>query len=151
VPFTIKPNFMKSSAVSDVIASVLLLAFGYAAISQLFFHHTFYVQLVQGLGSDGTAAVLSWAIPILQLTICFLLWRRNTRLKALVTTLALLSVFTVYLVRMLPFAGKTICACGEPAPWFTLETNILVNTALIFLTGTAIVLAAQLNRQYKGV
>jgi hypothetical protein len=142
---------MKSSAVSDIIAAVLLLVFGYAAISQLFFHHTFYEQLRHGLENPAAAAIVSWAMPCVQLIVCILLWRRATRLKALVTALALLSVYTVYLVRMLPREGKSLCACGELAPWLTLEINILLHTALIFLTSTAIVLAAQLNQPYKGV
>ena len=115
---------MKARTVIEVIASLLIVLFLYAATTQVVSHPTFQLQINRSLSNTALSGIIAWLIPVIQLTMVFLLWRPATRLAAFSCSLAIVSCYTVYLLIMLPGAYKSYCNCGElwrqaiwPARW----------------------------------
>jgi hypothetical protein len=134
---------MKARTVIEVIASLLIVLFLYAATTQVVSHPTFQSQINRSLSNAALSGIIAWLIPAIQLTMVFLLWRPATRLAAFSCSLAIVSCYTVYLVMMLPGAYNSFCNCGELWRQARLEINILVNVAIIFLAATAIILTGR--------
>lgn len=134
---------MKARTVIEVIASLLIVLFLYAAISQVVSHPTFQSQINRSLSNTVLSGIIAWLIPAIQLAIVIILWRPATRLAAFGCSLAMVGCYTVYLIVMLPGAFKSNCHCGELWQQATLEINVLVNLAIIFLAATAIILSGR--------
>lgn len=141
---------MKGKTVIEVIASLLIVLFLYATISQVVFHNTFRAQLTRALPDRSLAIIISYTLPVMHLLLSFLLWRPATRLTGLCFSLAAISCFTIYLIIMLPTGYWQLCRCGETFPTGTLGTNILVNLVIILLTGAAIILAGRYRNNSPG-
>jgi hypothetical protein len=137
---------MKARTVIEVIASLLIVLFLYAATTQVVSHPTFQSQINRSLSNTALSGIIAWLIPAIQLTMAFLLWRPATRLAAFSCSLAIVSCYTVYLVMMLPGAYNSFCNCGELWQQARLELNILVNVAIIFLAATAIILTGRFTK-----
>lgn len=131
---------MKARTVIEVIASLLIVLFLYAAITQVAFHPIFQSQVDRSLSNAALSGTIAWLLPVIQSAMAWLLWRPSTRLAAFGCTMAIVGCYTIYLVMMLPGAYKSYCHCGELWQQATLETNILVNLAVILLSATAIII-----------
>ncbi len=141
---------MKARTIIEVIASLLIICFLYAAISQAVFHNTFQSQINRSLVNEPLTVTISWLLPAVQLLLSFLLYRPATRLAGLCCSLALVGCYTVYLITMLPQTYSSACHCGEPWQGFTVEVNILVNLAIILLAATAIILTGRFKTDSPG-
>jgi hypothetical protein len=136
---------MKSRTILEVITALLTVLFLYAASTQLISYNTFYGQLNRFFSNNLLTGFISVALPVLQVLLAILLWRPATRLLALGCTLAAVSLFTVYLIMMLPSAYRSSCRCGELLPMATLEVNIIINLFIVVLSATTIILMGRLK------
>lgn len=134
---------MKARTVIEVIASLLIVLFLYAAATQVVSHPAFQSQINRNLSNAALSGIIAWLIPAIQLAMVLLLWRPATRLAAFSCAMAIVSCYTVYLIMMLPAAYKSFCNCGELWRQARLEVNILVNLAIILLAATAIILTGR--------
>jgi hypothetical protein len=123
----------------------LIILFLYAAISQLIFHDTYYSQLNRSLSSALFANIIIWSIPIVHISVGWLLWRPSTRLVGLIGVLFVVSLYTIYLFIRLPVGSKSACQCGELWQRASLEINILFNLAVILLAAISIILVGRLK------
>lgn len=134
---------MKARTIIEIIASLLILLFLYSAAAQVAFHPTFKLQINRSLVNTPLSSLVAWLMPVTQLLLVYLLWRRSTRLAGLSCSLAAVSCYTIYLIIMLPKAWASSCNCGELIQAATLEINILINLAIILMIATAIILAGR--------
>ena len=136
---------MKGKTVIELIASVLILLFMYAAVSQVVFHNTYYTQLNRSLINGLFAGIITWLIPVVHILLAWLLWRPSTKLAGFICSLGVVSLYTIYLFIMLPLGSKAACQCGELWQKASLEINILFNLAVILLTAVGIILMGRLK------
>jgi hypothetical protein len=136
---------MKGRIIIELIASALIILFFYAVVSQLIFHNTYSAQLNRVPFNSLFAAIIAWTLPVLQLTLIWLLWKPALRLTGLICSLAVVSMYTIYLFIMLPGGSRLACRCGELWQKASLEVNILFNLAVIVLAAFAIVLAGRIK------
>ena len=136
---------MKGRTVIELIASALLVVFLYAAITQVVFYNTYYIQLNRSLSSAFFANIIIWSIPVVHILLGWLLWRPSTRLAGLIGVLALVSLYTIYFFIKLPAGSRSACQCGELWQQASLEINILFNLAVILLAAIAIILVGRLR------
>lgn len=134
---------MKGKTITELVASALIVLFLYAAIMQLVFHHTYFVQFNRSLSKELLAQIITWTLPFVQFFVGWLLWRNNTRLAGLISTMALVSLYTIYLFIMLPAGSRSQCNCGELWQKASLEVNILFNLAVILLAAAAIIISGR--------
>lgn len=137
---------MKARTIIEVIASLLIVLFLYAAIVQAVSHPGFQSQIDRILSHNALSGIVAWLLPAIQLTLAFLLWRPATRLAGFSCSLAMVGCYTVYLIMMLPAAQRSACHCGELWQQASLELNILVNLGIIVLSAAAIVLIGRYNK-----
>jgi hypothetical protein len=136
---------MKGRTIIELVASVLIILFLYAAVSQLLFHNTYYTQINRAPFNSIFARIIAWALPACQLILAWLLWRPALRLAGLICSLVVVSIYTVYLFTMLPAGSHLACRCGELWQQASLEMNILFNLAVILLAALAIILTGRLK------
>lgn len=125
---------MKANAAAVCIACLLIVLFSYTALSKLF-HYTFFrMVLGQAPLLKTGAAVTAVLLPLTELFIALLLVFPVTRLRGLYASLALLSLFTAYLLYMIVFAPHLPCSCGGVIGKMSWRQHLVFNGVFIGLT-----------------
>lgn len=93
--------------------SLLILLWAYAAVSKLSDFTQFRNQMLQQVFSSGTAEVLVYILPAIELLVAALLCFSQTRLFGLAASAMLLLTFSIYIALILSNVfGKIPCSCG---------------------------------------
>jgi uncharacterized membrane protein YphA (DoxX/SURF4 family) len=96
----------------EIISSLLILLFVYAALSKLRDYQTFKLQLSKSAFIDQFASVTAWALPIGEIIVGLALFFKHTRLIGLYASLFLMTMFTTYIYAMLNYSYDIPCSCG---------------------------------------
>lgn len=96
---------------------------------------------------SGIAPLLAYGLPVLELALFGLLLFGKTRLVALYASVALLSLFTAYIIILLTYFQSEIpCICGGIISQLGWRGHIFFNLAFIAIGALAI----WLNQDHKG-
>lgn len=134
---------MKKSVLVDIISYFFFLLFVYTGISKLFEIHLFKEQLISSPFLGSMATIITWGLPIGELLLAVCLFIPSLRLKAFYATLALMAVFTVYVIVILNVDNQLSCSCGGIIEELSLKQHILFNSACVFLAAVAIAIYRQ--------
>ena len=126
--------------VSDIVSASILLLLLYTGIDKINRHNDFMLALASAPLLKHYAVPLSWAIPVIELLIAWLLFFTATRLKGLYAAWLLITVFTVYLAWMLLHTNNLPCSCGGFIEKLSWQQHVFFNGVLIVLISTGIVL-----------
>lgn len=129
----VKQSIMKAARLTEVAVSLLVLLFGYTAISKIFSAAAFSAVLQQVMPKPG-AAVAVFLIPTLEAVVVLLLLFPQTRMAGLRASAALLGVFTLYLLYMLLFLPRLPCSCGGVVGALSWKQHVLFNLAFLGLS-----------------
>ena len=116
-----------------IISMMFVILLVYAASSKLFAYRQFQVQLAQSLLLKTYAGTIAWALPIAELALSFFLLFEKYRRAALYTCLALMTLFTIYIVLTLNFSDAIPCSCGGVIAALGWKGHIIFNVSFIFL------------------
>jgi hypothetical protein len=124
----------------------------YAAISKLLDFESFGVQLGQSPLVGSFAAILSYAVPALEIILAIALSVARSRMLALYGSYALMCLFTAYIVIMLHYSPFVPCSCGGILESMGWDAHLLFNVTFTFLGGLAIIIGDQkvLKDRYTG-
>jgi len=136
-------SWLRKNTAIEVICSLLILLFVYAAISKLSDYDRFTVQLSKSPFVTSFSNFAAWSIPTVEMGIALLLVIKRTRLIGLYASFFLMSLFTAYLMIMLNFSYYIPCSCGG-----VLE-NLSWNQHVIFNSFFMIISAAGAIMQHK--
>jgi hypothetical protein len=125
---------MNPSVTIQVSCFLLLALFFYTGISKLFQHDVFVYSLHKAALLRYGAASLSYIVPLTELLVALLLFFPRTRLYGLLSSLVLLTVFTVYLLLMLLFVADLPCSCGGVLSKMSWQQHVWFNLFFIALT-----------------
>ncbi len=103
---------IQSSLLTEIISSLLILVWTYAAISKLFDFNGFILVLQSSPLLKPFAYVVALTLPLMELIISFLLLVPKYRLKGFASSFYLLLLLTGYIGYMLLFATNLPCNCG---------------------------------------
>src|SRR5690606_36081179 len=103
---------MKKKIIIEIIVSLFILLWVYAALSKLLDYQTFKVQLGKSPLLTQFAGFAAIAVPVAELLIAVMLLLPRLRLLGLYASLFLMSLFTTYLVAILNFSYYIPCSCG---------------------------------------
>lgn len=103
---------MKPKVAIEIISSLLILLFVYAASSKLIEYSTFKTQLVNLLFFKTFAGIVAWTIPSIELLTTLLLTVKFIRIIELYASLIMLPFFTLYKAGMLLSGKQLPCSCG---------------------------------------
>lgn len=136
---------MKQKITIEIICSLLILLFIYAAFSKLLDYKTFQQQLKASTILHPFSTILAWAVPLIEISISILLTANYTRLIGLHASLLLLLFFTIYIIIMLLSVSHLPCSCGGIIKKLSWRQHIAFNGAFIFLN----VIAIHLHKKQK--
>src|SRR6185437_15394485 len=103
---------MKQKITIEIICSLLVLLFVYAAVSKIWEYETFKYQLGNSPFLKPFASVIVWLVPSVELIISAMLAVAQTRRAGLYASLILLLAFTGYIAGMLLSGIHLPCPCG---------------------------------------
>jgi uncharacterized membrane protein YphA (DoxX/SURF4 family) len=128
------------SLVIGLISLLFFLLFLYAGLSALFHSEQFQTQMSRLPVLGDYAGILKWLIPALELLICILLIRPGKRRFALYGCLALMTLFSIYIMVMLNFSSVIPCSCGSVLSAWSWEKQLIFNVAGVILAAAGICL-----------
>lgn len=126
---------------------LLILLFGYAAMSKLLVYDKFVVQIAQSLILAGSSPWLAWMVPAVELVICvMLLWPAWRRIGLLAATV-LMTVFTLYIMAILWLSPEVPCSCGGILNQLDWNSHLVFN--IVFTGIAAIGFMYEKNYRYE--
>jgi hypothetical protein len=139
---------MKQKITIEIICSLLVLLFVYAAVSKLTEYNVFKIQLTNSPFLKPLAAIIVWLIPTVELIIVVMLTVRYTRTAGLYSSFLLLLVFTLYITGMLVSGIHLPCSCGGIIQHLSWKQHLLFNLFFIVLTLIGIVFERNQKLKY---
>jgi hypothetical protein len=137
---------MKRNLIIEIISSLLILLFIYAAVSKLLDYETFKVQLSKSPFITQFAGIVSWALPIGEILVGLTLASKRTRLIGLYASLFLMTMFTTYIYTMLHYSYYIPCSCGGILSKMGWTAHLWFNVGFVMLSIAGIIL---MPKQYK--
>jgi hypothetical protein len=128
-----KPNILYSA-----VAHFFMLLFVYTGVAKLMEMTTFRLELAASPYLGFAAAFMTWVVPILELLVVVTLFIPASRLKGLYASLALMSVFTLYVFGVYFLAHGLSCSCGGIVENLSPRQHVAFNTACIVLAAIGI-------------
>jgi hypothetical protein len=132
---------LKKPIFVDIISSLLIALFVYAAVSKLLDQEKFRIELGKSPLLTSFAGWVAVMLPILEIGISIMLSFKRTRLLALYASFSLLTLFTAYLIAILQFSFYIPCTCGGVLQSMNWDTHIKFNVAFIVLAVIGILLS----------
>jgi putative oxidoreductase len=132
--------------VIEIISALYILLFAYTALSKLTEFSNFRNTLWRSPFLQKIATPVAWAIPITELVILLLLFIPKTRLWGLLSSLVLMTGFTLYIAYMLAFESNLPCSCGGVIQNMTWTQHLFFNTFFILLAFIGIKLSKQYSK-----
>jgi hypothetical protein len=112
---------------------LLIFLFTYTGITKLIDHSIFKSSILQSLVISNYAIVISWLIPILELSIVVMLAFDKYRQKGFQFSLLLMTAFTIYIAYMILFIPQLPCSCGGILKELSWSNHLLFNSFVILL------------------
>lgn len=126
---------MKKRSLVRVSIALLVLLYVYTASSKLFDIEAFKGNMYNQQVPHWLADLLIWTIPSSEMAIVICLLFEGTQRRGLYGSLALLSIYTLYIIAiLLHFFRKMPCPCGGILPHLGWEAHLWFNLLFIMLT-----------------
>lgn len=124
--------------ITDILASLLILLFVYAAVSKLIDYGVFKTQIQQSPFIEWFSPV-AWLLPVAELIAAgLLLWEPSQKFGFYVSAF-LLTCFTIYIAAMLAFAPHLPCSCGGVLKQLNWREHLVFNVFFLAVAISGIV------------
>ncbi|HEY3404719.1 MAG TPA: MauE/DoxX family redox-associated membrane protein [Ohtaekwangia sp.] len=138
---------MKRYIVIEIIACACMILFIYAAVIKLLDYEKFRVDIGQSPMLSPFAPTLSVVVPVAELLIVMLLMVVRTRLLGLCAFLAMMVMFTTYIVLASRFSDYVPCSCGGIIGQLGWTAHLIFNLVFVLFALTAILLCSKEPRR----
>lgn len=128
--------------ITEVIAALLILLFVYTALSKLIDYEVFRMQLMQSPLLKAFAWLISWGLPLTEIVVVSLLLMKKTRLLGLFSALALMTMFTTYIIILLNYSRVIPCSCGGILAALSWSQHLFVNLFFVLISMVGILLCS---------
>jgi hypothetical protein len=139
---------MKRRISLEIISSLLILLFVYAAVSKLLDYSTFKLQLGKSPFITAFAPTIAWALPIGEILVGLALASKRTRLLGLYASLFLMTMFSTYIYTMLHYSYYIPCSCGGILSQMGWTTHFWFNIGFVAFSITGILLQTKKETQF---
>lgn len=133
-------SWLNKNVVIEIICSLLILLFVYAAISKLSDYDRFTVQLSKSPFITSFSNFTAWSIPTIEILIALLLAIKKSRLIGLYASFFLMSLFTAYLIIMLNFSYYIPCSCGGVLERLSWDQHVVFNSFFIAISAAGVIM-----------
>jgi hypothetical protein len=117
----------KKEAIIDAICGLFILLFVYTAASKLLDFHKFNVELHKSPLLVDFGPPIAWLVPSMEIVLSASLIFQSTRRIGLYGSLALMLLFTFYIVAILGFSEHVPCTCGGIIQKMTWTQHLFFN------------------------
>lgn len=124
---------MKRTTVIDIIAILYVILFLYTGISKIIDYSVFKEQIATSPLLSPIAKPIAWGLPWVEFLIIVLLIVPRWRLKGLVSSLILMTLFTIYILGILAFNKNIPCSCGGILEELSWGQHIVFNSLFMAL------------------
>lgn len=131
---------MKQKVAIEIISSLLILLFVYAASSKLIEYSIFKTQLMNQLFFKTFAGLIAWLVLSIELLTALLLTVKVTRIIGLYASLIMLLIFILYIAGMLLSGKQLPCSCGGIIQQLSWKQHLIFNLFFLLLSFAGIVL-----------
>lgn len=137
-----------TTLITEIISTLFILLFVYAAVSKLLDFQKFRVQVGQSpiLTSLGNWIVI--LVPSIEILISIGLMFTKLRLKAMYGSLILMTIFTTYIVFILNFSPYVPCSCGGILDKMGWKEHLIFNLGFVLLAIFGILLLENKKQTY---
>lgn len=127
---------LKINNLALIAAVLLILLFGYTAISKIFEYNKFIFQmkLAQMPMIANLAPLLGILLPILELVIVWMLYKDSLRIRGFYASFLLLLTFEIYITIMLLSGEKLPCTCGGIISQMGWKTHLFFNAVFMIIS-----------------
>ena len=126
---------MKKNTIVEIIASLLVFLFIYAALSKLLDFNKFKYQLGQSPFITNISRIVVWVIPLSEILVSIALMIKRTRVAGLYLSFFLMLLFTGYIFMMLHYSPYLPCSCGGILSSMSWKQHFIFN---LFFTGLSL-------------
>ncbi|WP_448635231.1 MauE/DoxX family redox-associated membrane protein [Pedobacter panaciterrae] len=133
-------NTNRRNILIEIIASLFILLFVYAALSKLQDFEKFQVELGKSPILNTFSRPISVLIPVLEIIISVMLVIKRFQYFALYLSFSLMVAFSVYIVSILKFSSYIPCSCGGILENMTWTQHLIFNMGFVLLGATAILI-----------
>jgi len=130
---------MKKSTIVEIISSLLVFLFVYAALSKLLDFDKFKYQLGQSPFITHISRFVVWAIPLGEIAVSIALVIKRTRTAGLYLSFFLMLLFTGYIFIMLRYSSYLPCSCGGILSAMSWQQHFVFNLVFTLLSLLGIV------------
>jgi hypothetical protein len=124
---------MVRKVLPETVAIILIILFLYTGINKLMDYTVFKEQLAVVPAFKSIYPFVAIATPLTEIIIAILLFWPAWRLKGLYVSLALMSLFTIYIVYLLTLDIELPCSCGGIIEFLSWKQHLIFNIAIIVL------------------
>lgn len=140
---------MKRVLLIEGISAVLILLFGYTAISKLLGYEVFIAVLKETPVVEAYARWIGWMLPAVELAVALLLLVPKFRLQGLIAAFVLTLLLTAYLWWMVAFHRELPCNCGGVLQSLSWKEHIGFNLFFTVLAMAGVVLVSRQRQARK--
>lgn len=145
-----KRSFNKKLIV-DIICYAFFILFLYASTSKLIDYEKSELQMSKSPIITDFAPILVWLVPTLEIIIAIMLLIPRTLMVALYASLAMMSLFTAYIIAILYFTDTIPCSCGGVLERLGWGEHLVFNIIFIVLAITAILFQNNIIEKMNGI
>jgi len=138
---------MSMNRIVDIISTMLIVLFCYAAISKWMDSGKFISQLSQSPITHPFSHLIFYALPLLELLVACSLIAYKTKTMGLYISLFIMSIFTAYIYIILNYSFYVPCSCGGVLGHMSWKVHFIFNMSCIFLIITAILIQCLLEQK----
>lgn len=124
--------------VGDVVVYIFIILFVYTATGKIQSYHSFNLVLSKSVLIGEYHTIVAWGVPAIEIIISILLVFPLSRKAGLICSLAIMLVFTVYLIYMVNSGTQLICTCGGVLSTLTWKQHIWFNVIFILIAATGL-------------
>ena len=123
----------KTEIINNLTCYILIFLFTYTGVTKLIDHTIFNSSILQSPIISNYATVISWLIPLLELSIVVMLAFDKYRQTGFLFSLLLMTIFTIYIIYMILFIPHLPCSCGGILKELSWSNHLLFNSLIIVL------------------
>ncbi|MEP7257955.1 MAG: MauE/DoxX family redox-associated membrane protein [Flavitalea sp.] len=124
---------MKKETILNIIASLFIFLFIYAAVSKMADYQKFRVQLGQSPMLTAFAPLVAWLTPSIEVIIAIMLATQRWRLSALYASFSLMVMFSAYIIAITRFSEYVPCSCGGILEKMNWNQHLVFNMGFVAL------------------
>ncbi|MCY1515491.1 hypothetical protein D9M68_500790 [compost metagenome] len=130
----------------DLVCYAYFLLFLYAAVSKLIDYESSELRMAKSPIITEFATILVWLVPAVEIIIALMLVIPKTIMLGLYAALALMSMFTAYIIAILNFSDTIPCSCGGVLEQLSWTEHLVFNLTFIIMAMMAILLQVKTDK-----